>query len=138
MAITAEIDLTLESDFASQYDKKLRPDRMRRREDSNLFEKPMRFLLLEILLRSNYNPFFQDGEWKDRILDHTLNFYYSLFGMSPRLLRNWGELDPYAPYFFGAGIFCDCCGVELNILNTGLYICCKCEKRDGIKSMEII
>lgn len=128
MAITTEIDLTLESDFASEFDKRLKPDRARQREDSNLFSKT-RIQLSDMILRVSFNSFFQDGKWKEKIIEDTLNCYYGLFGMSPKLLKRWGELDSYAPYFFGAGIFCDCCGVELNLLNSDVYLCSRCNGR---------
>ncbi len=134
MAITIEIDLTIESDFASQYDERLIPDRVRRQQGKDFFPSPS--IPLGWLLNITFNSFFKD--WKqDDVLESTLSCYYMLFGMSPKLLKRWGELDPYAPYVFGAGIMCDCCGDELNILNKGDYICGRCEKRFD-KSMEII
>lgn len=127
MAITEKIDLTLESDFAGEYYKNLRPDRVRERERSDLFSEsliPISVMMACIV----HNAFFYDDS-ENKLLDYTLNFYYELFGMSPKLLVMAGRLDPYAPYFFGAGMFCDCCGIELNILNTGRYVCTKCDKR---------
>ncbi len=128
MAITAEIDLTLESDFASEYDKSLLPDRIRRREQNNFFAKPM-VILSDIMLQTRFNPFFQSRE--QDILEDTINCYYMFFGTSIQFLKRLGEFDPYACYYFGAGIFCDSCGADLNVLNRAEYLCNECERWNG-------
>lgn len=135
MAITTEIDLTLESDFAGEYDKWLRPDRVRERERCELFPKAMIPISVMLACISHSAFFYDDNKYK--LLDYFLNFYYELFGMSPKLLSRWGEMDPYAPYFFGAGIFCDCCGTELNILNNDHFLCNRCHSRNPSKTFKL-
>jgi len=136
MAITEEIDLTLESDFASAYDKWLKPERARLREDSDVLGGD---LIIDDFFRhiSASAQFFPDGKVEERVIQETIDFYFYLFGNSPAFMARLTELDPYAAYFWGYGITCDCCGKELSILNSdGYSLCVGCRFREA-KGMEI-
>ena len=130
MVITEEIDLTLESDFASEYNKWLKPVRVRVREDSSLFREDqlpvLTGLIAHITLKNN---FFTDHHDRDSFIFSLYDSYINILGEDRRAMSIVHEADPYAAYFLG-GITCDCCGVELNLLNSNGYsLCQKCSVR---------
>ena len=118
MAITEEIDLTLESFFAGEDDPNLLPHWKRERMRSDVFY-PDRIPIVPSELWSESTLFWQDGHKEEAVLLGCLNLYVNLFGCAPHIIKEYDKYDPYAPYYMmGAGVWCDRCGDELHFFNT--------------------
>lgn len=135
MAITTEIDLTLESDFAAEYDRNLLPVRARPSRENFWGENTIRIngriidldRCYEFDFGISFLSYFFDTESKARLYDWILNFYTELFGLSLRLSKMWEKFDPWAMYWFMDGMICDRCGKELNLITRKYSLCDRCE-----------
>lgn len=127
MVITEEIDLTLESDFAAEYNKWLKPQRARDREYSDFWNDDLLPVIMGLVGYINAsNMFFLDHHKRDSFVFSLYDSYLNILGEDKRALSVIHDADPYAAYFWGDS-GCDCCGVELNVLNSGGYsLCQKC------------
>ena len=119
MAITEEIDLTLEADFAGEYFPHLLPVRVRQQEGGLFAARPD--FDVEFTIRV-VNAHFHNHNEERQLSADIVRFYAECFGDVEA-----GKMhDPY--YLYWSGVMCDRCGVEMNLITKGAYgLCTNCE-----------
>jgi len=132
MAITEEIDLTINSEFAGDEDETLLPWPIRQMRRNEFFTERRLILGIDGLVLhfdSSELPFFKENE--DPV-QADIDAYIMFFGMCKEAFMRWEKLDPYAYYMFGAGMTCDRCGCDLSFFNRGASrtLCQECEVYD--------
>lgn len=137
MALTEEIDLTLDAMFLRDVDPNAAPWWVRDNESGRMFKPKIDFSggLLDEIER---NRILDDADHRWTMIAHALSCYVRFFGVTPTAENLLVEIDPYALCMRGSGFLCDCCGESLHILNSRYRgMCDSCDDEFRLSDMEL-